>query len=264
MAYRLAVRAKADAATMEIFLLGAGTSIPNKDHSPAGLIVKADNQNLLFDIGPGTLGRLYLAGITYDQINHLLLTHLHPDHTLDLATLMLVFNYAPGAERTSPFPVTGGRDLSDFFKRMVSLYPEVEPVSFELQFRQVYKDEFSVGGLGLQSAPTGHTPDSVGYRVSDGKRSFVYSGDVKPGSELAQLAAGADLLVSECSFPSGWATEDHLNADTLGSIAQEAAVKSLVVTHCYPPALAVDLIEQIQHRYDGPVRLGYDGLHLML
>ena len=247
---------------MEIFFIGTGTSLPALDHAPAGLIVKASDQILLFDIGPGTLSRLYLAGILYDQISELLLTHLHPDHTLDLATLLLAFNYAPGAERTSAFQVTGGRDLRDFFQRLVALYPEVAPVSFELLFRQVYRDEFSIGSLHVRTAPTGHTPDSIGYRLEDGQCSVVYSGDATMRGELAALALGADLLITECSFPSGWDTEDHFNADTVGAIAQQAGVKSLAITHRYPPALAVDLAEQIRGRYSGDVILAHDGLHL--
>jgi ribonuclease Z len=249
---------------MEIFFLGSGTSIPIQDHSPAGLIVNAQGKYLLLDIGPGTLARLYLAGIQYDQIDQLLLTHLHPDHTLDLATLLLVFNYAPGAERTAPFTITGGRELQAFYRRLISLYPETEPVSFDLQFQEVYRERFSIGDLTVECAPTGHTSDSVAYRLSDGKHTIVYSGDASPRGELAQLAAGADLLISECSFPAGWETDDHLNADTVGLIARTAEVKSLVVTHCYPPALAVDLVEQIHLRFEGPVQLASDGLHLTL
>ena len=249
---------------MEIFLLGTGTSIPVEGHSPAGILVKAAGQCLLFDIGPGTLGRLHYAGIECARIDELLLTHLHPDHTLDLATLLLVFNYAPGAERTAPFQITAGRDIHDFSGRLFHLYPEVAPISFVLRFRQVYRDQFSIGSLSLQSAPTDHTPDSVAYRLSDGAHAIVYSGDAGPDGELVELAAGSDLLISECSFPSGWKTEDHLNADTVGAIAQEAGVKSLMITHCYPPALAVDLVEQIHRRFDGEVRLAYDGLHIIL
>jgi len=250
---------------MEIILLGTGTAIPIQKHSPSGLIVKAGGEEcLLFDIGPGTLSRLHLAGVEYDQIDHLLISHLHPDHTLDLATLLLVFNYAPNAERTSPFPVTGCRGLEGFYKRMVNLYPEIAPLSYELQLHQVYQDEFSIGKLKVKCAPTGHTPESVAYRLEDGNRSMVYSGDAAPRGELARLAEGADILISECSFPSGWETEDHLNADTLGEIAQQAGVKSLVVVHSYPPALTVDLIGQIRKYYHGEVQLAVDGLHLSL
>jgi ribonuclease Z len=249
---------------MEIILLGTGTAIPIERHSPAGLIVKAGGECLLLDIGPGTLGRLHLAGVNCSQIDHLLLTHLHPDHTLDLATLLLVFNYAPNAERTSPFPITGCRGLRDFYARMAALYPEIVPSTFELQLHEVDQDEFSVGKLKIKCAPTGHTLNSVAYRLDDGRHSLVYSGDASPRGELAGLASGTDMLISECSFPSGWETEDHLNADTLGEIAQQAGVKSVVVVHTYPPALVVDLIGQIGRRYHGDVQVGVDGLHLSL
>jgi ribonuclease BN (tRNA processing enzyme) len=249
---------------MEIVLLGTGTAIPIKQHSPAGLILKAGGQRLLFDIGPGTLGRLHLADVDCGQIDHLLLTHLHPDHTLDLATLLLVFNYAPNAERSTPFPITGCRGLQDFYGRMANLYPEIAPSAFELQFHEVYQDEFSIGRLRIRCAPTGHTPDSVAYRLEDGQHSIVYSGDASPRGELVRLAAGADMLISECSFPSGWETEDHLNADTLGEIAQQSGVRSLVIVHTYPPALAVDLIGQIGRRYHGVSQVGVDGLRLSL
>jgi len=247
---------------MEICLLGTGTAIPIEQHSPSGLIVRAGGKCLLFDIGPGTLGRLHLANVDCGQIDHLLLTHLHPDHTLDLATLLLVFNYAPNAERKADFPITGCRGLQDFIKRMVDLYPEVAPLSFELQLHEVHQDEFLIGEVRLRSAPTGHTADSVAFRVDDGTHSMVYSGDASPRGELARLAEGADVLVSECSFPSGWTTGDHLNADTVGEIAQNAQVKSLVIVHTYPPALIVDLVGQIRKHYEGQVQVGVDGLRL--
>jgi ribonuclease BN (tRNA processing enzyme) len=249
---------------MEIFLLGTGTAIPVKQHSPAGLVVIADGMRLLFDIGPGILSRLDQAGITYDQIDRLLLTHFHPDHTLDLATLLLVFNYAPGASRTNPFTITSCAGIEDFLQRMYRLYPDLIPQGYELHVHSVLREEFSIEKLKIRTAPTGHTPESVAYRLELAGRSLVYSGDASPQGELVKLAAGADLLISECSFPAGWETEDHLNAESLGFLASQAGVKSLVVTHCYPPALAVDLIGQIRVHYSGEVQLAMDGLHLSL
>jgi ribonuclease BN (tRNA processing enzyme) len=249
---------------MEIFFLGTGTAIPAQGHSPAGLMVVADGQRILLDIGPGTLSRLSLAGTTCDLLDALLLTHLHPDHSLDLATLLQVFNYTPGAARTTPFSITACRGLEDFLRRLYVLYPELVPLDYELQLRQVHRDEFSIGKLKVQSAPTGHTPESVAYRLEDGQHSLVYSGDAAREGELARLAQGTDLLICECSFPAGWDTEDHLNADTAGMLAAQAGVKSLVITHQYPQALAVDLVGQIRTHYHGEVRSAVDGLHLVL
>jgi ribonuclease BN (tRNA processing enzyme) len=249
---------------MEIFLLGTGTAIPVNQHSPAGLIVVADKKRLLMDIGPGTLTRLGQTGISYDQIDQLLLTHFHPDHTLDLATLLLVFNYAPGASRTLPFTITSCNGIEGFLENMYTLYPDLPPLGYKLNLHPVYREEFSIGNIKIRSAPTGHTPQSVAYRMEYGGRSVVYSGDATSHGELVSLATGADLLISECSFPAGWETEDHLNAESLGVLASQAGVKSLLVTHCYPPALAVDLVAQIREHYSGEVQLAMDGLHLSL
>jgi ribonuclease Z len=249
---------------MDIFLLGTGTAIPVKQHSPAGLAIIADGKRLLFDIGPGTLSRLEQAGIAYHQIDQLLLTHFHPDHTLDLATLLLVFNYAPGASRTSPFMITSCAGIEDFLERMYQLYPDLVPLQYELQLTTVRQDEFKIGNIKIQTALTGHTPESVAYRLEVAGRSLVYSGDAAPQGSLGQLSTGADLLICECSFPAGWKTEDHFNAESLGLLANQAGVKSLVVTHCYPPALSVDLAGQIREHYSGEVQLAVDGLHLSL
>jgi len=249
---------------MDIFLLGTGTAIPVKQHSPAGLVVMAEGVRLLFDIGPGTLCRLEQAGITYDQIDQLLLTHFHPDHTLDLATLLLVFNYAPGARRKTSFTITSCKGIEDFLQNLYKLYPDLPPLGYELHVHPVFREEFSIGKIKIQSAPTGHTQESVAYRLEVAGCSLVYSGDAAPHGELAELAHGADLMICECSFPAGWETEDHLNADSVSCIAQNARVKSLVITHCYPPALAADLLGQIRKNYHGEVQLAMDGMHLSL
>jgi ribonuclease BN (tRNA processing enzyme) len=244
---------------MEITLLGTGTAIPARQHSPAGLVVSVDDRHLLLDIGPGTLSRLEAAGISWQQLDHLLLTHLHPDHVLDLATLLLVFNYAPGAARTTPFTIIGCHGVEDFLTRLYALFPELKPIGYEIYLQPVLRDELSLENIKIRTAPSGHTPESVAFRLEADGRTLVYSGDASPDGELASLAARADLLVSECSFPAGWETTDHLNADTLGVLAQKAGVRKLLVTHCYPPAREVNLVAQIKAHYSGQVHLAVDG-----
>jgi ribonuclease BN (tRNA processing enzyme) len=207
---------------------------------------------------------LELSGTTYDQLTGLLLTHLHPDHSLDLATLLQVFNYAPGAERREPFSITACRGTEEFLQRLFALYPELTPEGFELQVRQVYREQFYLGELKIQSAPTGHTPQSVAYRLNDSAHALVYSGDATRQGELTELAREADLLICECSFPAGWDTPDHLNAEDVGFIAAQAGVKSLVMTHFYPQALKSDLVGQVRKHYQGNVQLAVDGMHLVL
>lgn len=249
---------------MKINFLGTGTAIPIKLHSPAGLLIQVDDQFLQFDIGPGTLSRLNLVDINYRQITQLFISHMHPDHTLDLATLMLIFNFAPGAERKLPFTITACLGFKDFLGRMIQLYPEISPLTYELIINEVGREEMLLGKVKITTALTGHTPESIAFRIDDGQHVIVYSGDANPRGELAELALGADILVSECSFPSGWETDDHFNADTLGLTASKAGVKSLYITHRYPPALEVDIIAQLRTHFNGEIFAADDGLVVSL
>ncbi|MGB8252053.1 MAG: MBL fold metallo-hydrolase, partial [Anaerolineaceae bacterium] len=103
---------------MDIYIIGSGTAIPAEGHSPAGIVIINNGSPLLLDIGPGTLSRLHLANLTCDLLDTLLLTHLHPDHTLDLATLLQVFDSAPDTQRTNPFSIYGCRGTNSFIERL--------------------------------------------------------------------------------------------------------------------------------------------------
>lgn len=249
---------------MEIHVLGSGTAIPAEGHSPAGYLVIAGGISLVMDLGPGTVQRLAKAGVSYTGLDYALLSHLHPDHTLDLAILLQDFNSTPGWTRSKDFTLVGCKGTQEFIDRLFRLYPNVVPDHYQLIVQEVENEDFTLAGLHFRSAPTGHTATSVAYRLEEGGRGLVYSGDASPNSRVASLADGADLLISECSFPAGWETHDHLNADSLGQLVRQAGVKSLLVTHRYPPALEADLVSQLRAYYAGPIQLASDGLRIDL
>jgi ribonuclease BN (tRNA processing enzyme) len=249
---------------MEIHVLGSGTAIPAEEHNPAGFLVIAAGIPVLLDMGPGTISRLAKTGISYTGVDFALLSHLHPDHTLDLAILLQDFNSTPGWKRTADFTLVGCKGTREFIDRLFQLYPNIIPDKYKLIVQEVDHQNFSLANICFQSALTGHVPGSVAYRLEEGGRSLVYSGDASEHGDLAAIAEQGDILISECSYPTGWDSEDHFNADSLGRLAQKAHVKSLVVTHRYPPALSVDLVTQIRSHYSGPIQLASDGLKLEL
>ena len=73
---------------MQLTILGSGTGVPLPQRSPAGVLVQIGATPLLFDLGPGTIPRLNAVGVSYRDLEHVFLTHLHPDHTLDLVMLL--------------------------------------------------------------------------------------------------------------------------------------------------------------------------------
>src|SRR2546427_11542440 len=88
---------------------------------------------------------------------------------------------------------------------------------------------------------------------------LVYTGDTGPSSKLARWAAGADLLLAECSLPEEMALDSHLTPERAGELARDAGVRRLVLTHFYPPVETSDPARGAGARFGGPVAAARDG-----
>jgi ribonuclease BN (tRNA processing enzyme) len=92
-----------------------------------------------------------------------------------------------------------------------------------------------------------------------GTRRVVYTGDTGPSQPLATWANGCDLLVCECSLPTGMNVPGHLSPELCGDLAAAAAPRHLALTHFYPPVERVDIQAMVGSRYAGPITLAFDG-----
>jgi ribonuclease Z len=249
---------------MKLTVLGAGTCIPMAGYSPSGHLVEFDDKVVLMDIGPGTLSRMANQGVNYQDLDYILLTHLHPDHTLDLLTFFQASNSAPGWKRTEPLTIVSGYGSENFLHQLFCIFEGTEPESFDLAIYELGRDNLSFEGWSLSTELTGHTENSLAFRISEGDKSIVYSGDAAQTEGLLRLAQDGDVLLCECSLPSEMATPDHLTPEQVGQLARDARVSRVVLTHLYPQTLKVDVVAQIQACYPGPVDLAHDGWSLII
>lgn len=249
---------------MEIILLGTGTAIPIRGHSPAAILFKSKGLTALLDIGPGAIHQLAAQGFDPFQLEYIFLSHLHSDHSLDLVTFLQMNDSAPGFVRTSPVYLTGCRGTRNLYEGLMQLYPGISPHNYELQIREMVDGKFELNDVVISTTLSGHTRDSICYRFDTPEGSVVYTGDCVASVSLDQFCSNVDLLICECSFPAGWPTSDHMNADAAGKLAAQANVKMLVATHLYPPAAEVDLQTQIHQYFAGPVSIAQDGSKYLL
>ena len=98
---------------MELTIIGSGTGIPSKTRAYPCTLVKIKDKYLVFDTGPGTLRQLFLAGVTYMDIDHIYYSHFHPDHSLDFVSILFAMRYSE-PKRTKPLYVTGPTGLKAF------------------------------------------------------------------------------------------------------------------------------------------------------
>ncbi|NCQ34465.1 MBL fold metallo-hydrolase [bacterium] len=252
-------------------ILGAGGALPTATHNPAAYLVEMDGAPLVLDPGPGALVRMAQAGLLpdgVDGIGHVLLSHLHPDHSLDLAALLFAL-HSPLPQSRQPVTISGPRGLQNLLDGLVGIYGSwLEPRRRELVIQELQPGDSLAGpGGGAIAAFAVNHPqdrlsiDCLGYRFTDaGGQVAVYSGDTGPSTELETAAHRADLLVIECSTPDELETPGHLCPREVGRICTAARPARVVLTHQYPPAAAMDLAAAVRNHFDGPVVQARDGL----
>ena len=195
----------------KLYILGsrAGPSVGGAQYMTCYAVVIGDKVYVV-DCGYGASEQLVRAGLRLQDIRNLFITHNHPDHNIELGTLIYFAWYAG---LTRPLDVYGPPPLKTVLDAyMQALKPDVDvwlddighppmgPVTaHELSGPQAVMDD---GTVEVSCTLVKHTPifKSLGYRIDTPGRSIAFSGDTSPMESVVQLAKGADVLVHEAIY----------------------------------------------------------------
>ena len=264
--------AKAPASKLIMLGTGGGPSMAGPRHETSNVIVCGEDSYVI-DCGYGVTEQMARAKVPLSSIRDIFITHHHPDHNIELGTL-IYFAWYMGM--TKPLDVYAGPPV----KKMIADYLAAEKPDIDIWVKDIghtpmppiRAHERVTGGFVMSDknvkvtcALVNHPPvfPAFAYRFDMADRSIVFSGDTSPVEAVAELAKGADILVHEALYmasindgaapgtnaPSSLATprqtidpkklrehllKSHSPPDQVGRIAQEAGVKTLVLSHLVP------------------------------
>ncbi len=244
--------------SIKVTLLGTGVGIPQPGRSQSAILVETERP-LLLDCGAGTLLRLDEAGIDVENLEDVLLTHLHLDHVSDLLALA----NARYLRQLPALEVYGPAGTVAWFKTLHSAFPNLEKM--EVTVHEVRPmDDFSVQGFDIFAEEAKHSVTALAYRIEAEEKVLVYSGDTEPSQRIAALAEGSDLLIHECSFPEPFDVTNHTTPKRLGRLLKN--VKRVVLTHFYPQAEGYeeDMALEVSELSGAPVLAGWDMMTMII
>jgi ribonuclease BN (tRNA processing enzyme) len=244
--------------------------IPRRDRSEPAALVRFGDQLILTDVGDGAAEQLAKVGVVLDQVQTILISHLHFDHTGGLfAVLSLRFQ----SSVTTPLTIYGPPGTREL---VAHLFAAMKPGAAAVQTMRIGGgpevgvtvvelkggDTATVGAVRISSVENAHyatirpgpdKPVSLAYRFDAPGRSILYTGDTGPSDKVAELCKGADLLVSEIMDPAlaivhiralrpgvpealykvveDHFRREHLTPEEVGKLAAVCGAKTLVATH---------------------------------
>lgn len=248
---------------MEIQILGSGTCIPSARRGSSGYLVKLDSENILFECGNGVTWKLEKVGTSYLEIDHLFITHLHPDHNADLIPFLFATKHPAEKGRTSDLKIWGPAGFNNFISKLQNVYGEwINPGNVIIN--ELTREHYSFGNFDFSTIKTGHTENSLAFRLEAGGKSLVYSGDTDYFDPFIDFAGKCDVLIIECSLPDRLKREGHLTPKDVIRIANKVNPRLLVLTHMYPVCDSENIFEQVNSGTDSEVILGEDFLKITI
>jgi ribonuclease BN (tRNA processing enzyme) len=247
---------------MKLTVVGCSGSFPGPNSAASCYLVEAESDGRVFrlvvDLGSGALGSLQ-RHVSLDDVDAVVLSHLHPDHCIDLCSYYVYRKYHPGGARP-PIPVYGPTGTG---ARLARAYDSLGPsgMSAEFDFRSYPDHPFAVGPVTVTAARVDHPGEAYGLRIEHAGRSIVYSGDTAACEALDELAKSCDLLLAEASFLEIEDYPDHLHLTgrTAAEAAASADVGRLVITHVPPWHSTDDALAEARPHFRGRLDLAAPG-----
>ncbi|CAN5888727.1 MBL fold metallo-hydrolase [soil metagenome] len=244
---------------MRLTVVGCSGSFPGPESPASCYLLQAPYEGrtyaLVLDLGNGALGALQ-RHVELADVDAVALSHLHVDHSVDLASFYVVRSYHP-AGRLPRLPVVAPAGAAAWLARLYDL-PETSGMSDVFDFAAWTAGEpLRLGPFLLRVARVSHPVEAYAVRVDAGGRSLVYSGDTGPCGALVDLARGADVLLCEASFLEGADNPPdlHLTGREAGEHAAAAGVGRLLLTHVPPWHDPQQVLSDARPAFAGPLDL---------
>jgi ribonuclease BN (tRNA processing enzyme) len=256
-------------AGLEVYVAGAGPAYTDQVGSTgAAYLLRHGQAALLLDLGQGSFPRV-ASEIQPADLLAVVVSHLHPDHFIDLVPLRHYLRYqCVPARRVA---VHGPRAIGS---RLDALYAEPGFTAAALDVVPLAEGFRRIGPFALEARRVTHTEESYGFRVSipggdspaGNEPGLVYSGDCGRADDLAPLVRRGDALLAEVSFGPGPvpAGAEHLDGPAVGRLAASTGAGRVVLTHLQMGFDPTQTIDSVRAAYRGDVRFVWPGDRLTL
>jgi ribonuclease BN (tRNA processing enzyme) len=286
---------KTSAPNTHVVLLGTGTPSPDPERSGAATAVVVNGTPYLIDFGPGVVRRIAAAsqqgvkGLAVVNVRIAFLTHLHSDHTIGYADLILT-PWSVG--RSQPLEVYGPKGLRHMTDHLLEAYREdiairrrdkqILGVPEQAEGYKVHAHEIAPGTVYTDQNVTvkaflvnhGDVPQAFGYRIETSDRTIVISGDAAPSQSVIDSCNACDVLIHEAysmmtynavsPVYQEYRRKHHTSSREVAEIAKKARPGLLILYHRANPGGVGRpnpeqvLLEEVRQLYGGKVVIGRD------
>jgi ribonuclease BN (tRNA processing enzyme) len=238
-------------------LLGTGTCQIEHERRASSVLIQLDALPVLFDCGHGVVQRLLEAGIQHNELNHIVVSHFHPDHVSDLIPFLHAGAWSRRNPRTTDLHIYGPPGIQriiDGFRDIFGVTGLQQPV-YDILVHEIAGEQFSIGSYTFDFVslpPAGNH----GLRFKWRGKSYAITGDSNFHEYEITFLQKVDLAIIDSG---------HLEDDEIVQLAVASQAKTIVCSHLYREIDAPKLQTMAEKAgYGGTILVGRDLMSFVL
>jgi ribonuclease BN (tRNA processing enzyme) len=240
-----------------ITLLGTGTCQIEYERRASSVLIQLDAMSVLFDCGHGVVQRLLEVGIQHNELNHIVVSHFHPDHVSDLIPFLHAGAWSRRNPRTSDIHIYGPpgiQQLIDGFRNIFGI-SGLQQSTYDILVHELAGEHFSIGSYDfdfISLPPAGNH----GLRFVWRNRRYAITGDSDFHEHEIAFLNQVDLAIIDSG---------HLEDDDIVQLAAASQAKMIVCSHLYREINAPNLQALAEQAgYEGTILVGRDLMSFVL
>lgn len=238
---------------MKLTVVGYWGGYPAANGATSSYLLEKDGFAILLDAGSGSLSKVQQYKHVLD-LDAVVLSHYHHDHVADIGVLQfawLVESYV--RNHKSMLPIYGHAEDQEGFQSLTHEF--TKGIAYDPA------RELDIGPFRFTFFRTEHPVPCYGMRITDGRQVIVYTADSAFKETWYDFARNADLLITDCNFYAGQNSKEagHMTSEEAASIAKQANVKTLLLSHLPQYGDQVQLVEEAQSIFTGETMLAEEG-----
>lgn len=209
----------------KLTLLGTGTADLTQKRTASSVLIEIDGTKIVFDMGWGTAQKLIQLGVNQDEIEHIIISHFHPDHITDLIPYLHSARQA-GDKRIRPLTIYGPKGVEEMMSKVIGILDYLDlttkPFEFDLNVVELESSlKFEIGNLELHFIslpPTGN--HGIKFEVKD--KTTCITGDSYYHEQEVEFLKNANFAIIDSG---------HLTDAEITALANKSGAKQICLSH---------------------------------
>lgn len=194
---------------MKLRILGSAPGKPEIDKNQACIWVATKEGNILVDCGEGTSWQLMRFGLEKDEIDAIIISHMHPDHISGLFMVLLMF-YLNGRSKKLDIFLPESVDQFKDSLTMFYLFAEKSPFRYQIKnieqldldwVKPIRNDHLSKYNDLVTRQNFPNKMMSYSFIISESGKNLIYTSDVQSLQFLKDYFLDVELVILDSVHP---------------------------------------------------------------